>query len=583
MKVENGPPTAPGPRTVAKRLALVGGVLVLAWLALAFKMYTVQVVEDDGYAARGLKQRLSIREVLPERGEIFDRNGEALALTVLGASLFAIPSEIEDPVLIAQQVGARVGADIDRLVADLRSGRDFVYIKRQLEVDVVEEILNLGYAGVYSEPESKRIYPSSVASQVLGMVNVDGEGIEGLEYRYEEELGGQPGRAVMEQDVKGRQIPTGQSEITEAVPGLDLVTTLDLLLQYSLMEACRDGVARTGADQCWAIALEAKTGEVLALGGVPAFDPERRASEDGSGFSNFAIRGLYEPGSIQKTVTIAAALDTGTWRASDLIPEVPYQIEIFPDACQDPEDDIYGCYRNFTLHEPTDMTVADIFVHSSNVGTIMVQERLSRGVLAGYIEDFGLGSPTGIDFSGEAKGLINLDPSCSTCLASAAIGYSVAVTPIQMAAVFGAVANDGVWIQPHLVKALVTEEGTRQPADIAQRRVIDAETARIMRLLLGETVSKGTGQSAAVTGFEVGGKTGTSSKLGFDGYEDELNIASFVGMAPIEDPEVVVMVVVDGPTRPEYRTGGSAAAPVFSEIMEVALRRLGEIPSEPGA
>ena len=170
---------------MAKRLALVGGVLVLAWFALAFKMYTVQVVEDDGYAERGLRQRLSIREVLPERGEIFDRNGEALALTVLGASLFAIPSEIEDPVLIAQQVGARVGADIDRLVADLRSGKDFVYIKRQLEVDVVEEILNLGYAGVYSEPESKRIYPSSVASQVLGMVNVDGVGIEGLEYRYE--------------------------------------------------------------------------------------------------------------------------------------------------------------------------------------------------------------------------------------------------------------------------------------------------------------------------------------------------------------------------------------------------------------
>ena len=157
----------------------------------------------------------------------------------------------------------------------------------------------------------------------------------------------------------------------------------------------------------------------------------------------------------------------------------------------------------------------------------------------------------------------------------------MAVTPIQMAAAFGAVANDGVWIQPHLVKALVTEEGTRRPAEIAQRRVIDAETARIMRLLLADTVSKGTGQAAAVPGFEVGGKTGTSSKLGFDGYEEELNIASFVGMAPIEDPEVVVMVVIDGPTRPEYRTGCSAAAPVFSEIMEVALRRFGETPSEP--
>ena len=575
--------SAPAPRLVAKRLSLVGGLLVLAWLALAFKMYTVQVVEDDGYAERGLRQRLSIREVLPERGEIFDRNGEALALTVLGASLFAIPSEIDDPVLIAQQVGARVGADIDRLIADLRSGKDFVYIKRQLEVDVVEEILNLGYAGVYSEPESKRIYPSSVASQVLGMVNVDGMGIEGLEYRYQEELAGKPGRLVMEQDVKGRQIPTAQSEITEAVRGSDLITTLDLLLQYSLMEACREGVARTGAEQCWAVALEVKTGEVLALGGVPAFDPETRASEDGSAFSNFAIRGLYEPGSIQKAVTIAAALDTGTWRASDLIEEVPYQIEILPDACEDPDDEIYGCYRNFSFHEPADMTVADIFVHSSNVGTILVQEKLARGVLAEYIQKFGLGSPTGIDFSGEAKGLINLDPSCSTCLASAAIGYSVAATPIQMAAVFGAVANGGVWVQPHLVKALVTGEETHPVTEIVRRRVIDAETARIMRLLLADTVSRGTGQAAAVAGFEVGGKTGTSSKLGFDGYDEELNIASFVGMAPIDDPEVVVMVVIDSPAKAEFRTGGSAAAPVFAEIMEIALRRLGEVPSEPSS
>ena len=558
----------------------MGGLLVVAWLGMAFKMYTVQVVEDDGYAERGLRQRLSIREVLPERGEIFDRNGEALALTVLGASLFAVPSEIDDPVLVAQQIGARVGADVDRLVRDLQSGKDFVYIKRQLEVDVVEEVMNLGFAGVYSEPESKRIYPSSVASQVLGMVNVDGRGIEGLEYYYEDELAGQPGRAMYEQDVQGRQIPTGLREITEAVRGSDLITTLDLLLQYSLMESCWSGVARTGAEQCWAIALEVESGEILALGGVPGFDPERRVSEDGSPFSNFVVRGLYEPGSTQKLVTISAALDTGTWRASDLIPEVPYEIEIFPQACEEPDDDIYGCYRDFTFHEPTDLTVADIFVRSSNVGVIMVQERLPKGALEEYIDAFGLAAPTGVDYSGEAEALINLDPSCSTCAASASIGYSVAVTPLQMAAAFAAVANDGVWVQPHLVKALQVDGEVREAGDITRRRVIDPETARVMRLLMGDTVTKGTGQKAAVQGFPVGGKTGTSSKLGFDGYEEQLNIASFIGMAPIEDPKVVVLVVMDSPTREEFRTGGTAAAPVFSEIMEVALRRLGEIPDE---
>lgn len=553
---------------------------MVAWIGMAFKMYTVQVVEDDGYAERGLRQRLTIRDVLPERGEIFDRNGEALALTVLGASLFAVPSEIEDPVLIAQQVGARVGADVDQLVRNLQSGAPFVYIKRQLEIDMVEEIMNMGFAGVYSEPESKRIYPSSVASHVLGMVNIDGAGIEGLEFYYQEELAGKPGRAMMEQDVQGRQIPTGLREITEAVRGSDLITTLDLLLQYSLMESCRSGVARTGAEQCWALALSVETGEILALGGVPSFDPEERISEDGSPFSNFAVRGLYEPGSTQKTVTIAAALDTGAWRASDLIPEVPYEIEINPRACEKPDDQIYGCYRDFSFHEPLDLTVADIYIRSSNVGTIMVQQRLSRGVLTDYIEAFGLGTRTGVDFSGEAEGLLNLDPNCSTCMASAAIGYSVAVTPLQIAAAFAAVANDGVWVQPHLVKALRVDGEVREVTDITRRRVIEPETARIMRYLMADTVNKGTGQEAAVKGFEVGGKTGTSSKLGFDGYDEELNIASFIGMAPIEDPQVVVLVVVDGPTREEYRTGGSAAAPVFSQIMEVALRRLGEIPDE---
>jgi len=272
-------------------------------------------------------------------------------------------------------------------------------------------------------------------------------------------------------------------------------------------------------------------------------------------------------------------LDTGFWRASDLIPQVPYEIEIFPRACEEPDDDIYGCYRDFSYHDPLDLTVADIFVRSSNVGTIMVQQSLPRGVLSDYIHAFGLGTRTGVDFSGEPEGLVNLDPSCSTCLASAAIGYSVAVTPIQMASVFGAIANDGVWVQPHLVRALRVDGEVRPVADIEQRQVISPETARIMRYLMADTVNKGTGQAAAVTGFEVGGKTGTSSKLGFDGYDEELNIASFIGLAPIDDPKVVVMVVVDGPTRSEFRTGGSAAAPVFSEIMEVALRRFGEIPN----
>jgi cell division protein FtsI (penicillin-binding protein 3) len=438
--------------------------------------------------------------------------------------------------------------------------------------------MDLGLAGVATIPEVRRVYPSgAVSAHVVGMVDIDGNGIEGLETAYDEMLTGTPGQMVFEEDPAGNIIPQATREIVPAVPGVDLLTTLDLSLQFTAYESCRETVERTGAQGCWIVALHAETGEVLAMVGSPGFDPEARTGPDGASFSNFAVRGMYEPGSTQKLITFAAAFDRGVIKPSMVIGAVSDRYETTPGACELADDDIYGCFSDFTDHETVDMTVADIFTESSNVGTIKIQERLPQGAMLEYISLFGYGTPTGIDYTGEARGLVNDDPSCTSCLASTAIGYNVAVTPVQIAAAYAAIANDGVWVQPRLVSSTVDVRGERRQPDAITRRVVTENTAWVMRQLLANVVESGTGQLATVPGYRVGGKTGTANKLGADGKYSDETVASFVGMAPIDDPKVVIAVVVDNPAW-EFRTGGAAAAPAFADVMEAALHALGVVP-----
>jgi cell division protein FtsI (penicillin-binding protein 3) len=260
-----------------------------------------------------------------------------------------------------------------------------------------------------------------------------------------------------------------------------------------------------------------------------------------------------------------------------VIGAVADRYETTPGACESADDDIYGCFSDFTNHATVDMTVADIFTESSNVGTIRIQERLPHGAMLEYVDLFGYGVATGLDYTGEATGLVNDDPSCTSCLASTAIGYNVAVTPLQIAAAYAAIANDGVWIQPRLVSATANMNGSTPTPTGESRQVVSENTAFVMRQLLANVVESGTGQGATVPGYRVGGKTGTANKLGPDGKYIDETVASFVGMAPIDDPKVVIAVIVDNPAW-EYRTGGSAAAPAFADVMEAALHALGVVP-----
>jgi cell division protein FtsI (penicillin-binding protein 3) len=289
------------------------------------------------------------------------------------------------------------------------------------------------------------------------------------------------------------------------------------------------------------------------------------------------VRGMYEPGSTQKLITVAAAIEDGVVGPDTVIGSVTDQIELRPGACKSATDEVFGCYSDFTEHETKDMAVIDVFRESSNVGTIRIAQMMTRDQIAGYLDLFGLGGPTGLDYPGEASGLINLDPSCQTCPLSAAIGYGVAVTPLQMAAAYGAIGNDGVWVQPHILDFSHGLNGRSEEFATASHRVVSERTAYLMRQLLSQVVEAGTGITAQIPGYEVGGKTGTADKLGEDGRYTDITMASFVGLAPIDDPKIVVAVVVDGPAY-EFRTGGLAATPAFAQVMEQALHRLGVTP-----
>jgi len=572
-------------RPAAKRLApervrvgLLGLVLLLAWAGLGARLFEVQVVRASEFAELGLGQRMTRKTLAPDRGTIFDRDGEPLAMTVEARTIYAVPALLADAVYATQMVSAYTGKPVEPMRNAIEKGGNFAYMARQIDPDIAQLVMDLGLPGVFMINEPKRVYPAaSIASHVVGFVDIDGKGLEGLEFRYDLHLTGTPGEVEFERDVSGTPIPQGQLREIPAVPGDDVVTTIDLPLQFAAADACSRAMEASQAIGCWIVVLHAETGEILAMAGAPRFDPVTRQSADGSAFTNFAVRGMYEPGSTQKLVTMATALDTGTFRPADVITGVADQLEINAGACDESDDDIFGCYRDVNKHETINMTVQEIFTKSSNVGTIKMSQRLPAGSLVEYMERFGLGAPTGVDYSGEAAGAVRIDPGCTTCLASAAIGYSVAVTSLQMAAAFAAIANDGVWTQPYLTSATVDVNGRLSEFVPKTRRVVKAETAWTIRQLLSDVVLEGTGTAAQIPGYRVGGKTGTAEKLVNGVYTDQ-NMASFVGMAPIDDPKVVVAVLIDEPSY-ETRYGGISAAPAFAEVMEAALHRLGVAPS----
>jgi cell division protein FtsI (penicillin-binding protein 3) len=550
-------------------LISVGTLLALAWVGIGYRLAVVQGMEADVYAARGLDQRLQREILAADRGTIFDRDGRELAVTVDAVTVYANPLEIEDPETVARLVAPLVGRQPEAVLAAISGEGTFAYVARQVDDDVAELVEAARLPGIYFLREPKRIYPTGeLLAQVLGIVATDdNSGLEGLELQYEEQLSGTPGELLVERDPYGRTIPQGEYEVVPAEPGSDLVLTIKSEIQFAAHQALVEAFERTGASGGSAVVIDPATGEILAMVNLPSFDPNDRSSTDPTVIRNRAVTDTFEPGSTQKLVTIAAALESGVVEPSTAF-VIPHSIGRADTV-----------YRDITVH-PDQLTVTEIVVYSSNLGTILVGEELGVRDLHRYLSAFGLGRLSGIDFPGEAGGLLRPPEEwcATTCLASTAIGYRVSVTALQMAMVYATIANDGVWVEPHLVREMVDGEGRRETAEALERRVVSEITARQMRVMLEAVVDRGTGTLAAVEGYRVGGKTGTTEKYLIDTqeYSEDDVVASFIGMAPIDEPRVVVAVVLDAPQT--HASGGQGAAPVFAEIALAALHQLGVPP-----
>ena len=571
------------------RLAIVGALFVLAWVVVSVRLVDVQAVHADEYAEQGLDQRIKEEALPASRGTIFDRDGVELAVTMDAVTIFADPAVIEAPDATARLLAPLIGVAEDVVREKLSTDSRFVYLVRRLErseADRVREAVDAArLPGIYFQKEQKRVYPAgTLASQLIGFVREDDlEGIEGLEFQYDEILNGVPGRQVIERDPYRNPIPQGQYIVDPPAHGDDIVLTIDREIQFAVETALAAAVERSGATAGTIVVLDVETGEVLAMASSPTFDPNHRSSSDPATYRNRAVADMYEPGSTLKIVTIAAALDEGiVGPGTSLTLPAKYVVKL------DSEPKIY---TDVARNREAEMTVAEIVARSSNIGTITIQAMLGNEAHHRYLAAFGLGAEASGDLPGEAAGLLRpVEEWCdTTCGPSTAIGYRVDVTVLQMAAVFAAIANDGVWVQPHVISEIVHADGTRELFEAVQRPVLSAETARIMQQLLQGVVEsdRGTGWRAAVAGYSVGGKTGTTEKylpeLGV--YSDEDRIASFIGIAPIGDPRIAVAVMLDTPSGEddegsELRFGGVSAAPVFAEVVKAALHRLGVAPDE---
>jgi cell division protein FtsI (penicillin-binding protein 3) len=563
------------------RVVVLAVVMILAWAGIGYRLFQVQGADAAALSQRGFDQRVRHEEILPKRGTIYDRDGIELAVTIYGSSLVADPALIDDPTAAAAVIGPLIGANIADVAVKLESEGRYVPLARQLE-HAEEEVLataieGAGLDGFTFVEEPVRIYPSgTLAAPVVGLTRLDGgAGIEGIEAIMDGALAGRPGTRIVERDAAGRAIPQGELLIEPAVPGSDVILTLDREIQHTAEQALGAAI-ESGALGGSVIVMVPSTGRILAMVSLPSFDPNDRGALDPATLRNRAVADVYEPGSTLKVVAVAGALELGIVGPATVI-ETPHEVTI--------GDEVFEDHSDF----PAAMTVADVVAKSSNVGTIEIQRRLGNERHYAFLDAFGLGRPASIDFNPEAAGrLDHYSAWCySTCGASAAIGYGIGATPIQMVGVYATIANDGQWVEPHVVAELIGPDGGRVVSEPRRRQVVSAETAGLMRQMLRGVVEGGTGRRARINGFSVGGKTGTSVKFDVEegAYSEDETIAWFVGIAPIDDPAIVIVVVLDAPTGllddgTDLQFGGASAAPVFAEIAESALHQLGVAPDK---
>ena len=550
-----------------RRLLAVLIVAVLAFSVVAYRVATIQVLRPDALVAFGEDQRTRSTVVDAPRGSILDRNGAQLALSVPSATIEANPQLITNPWGAAQALAPVLGTDAMSLAETLAEDSSFEYLGRQLDRELGEQIEALDLDGITVTQEPTRANPSgALAHALLGTVGIDQDGLSGLESQYEDILAGEPGIVEVERDPQGNTIASGNNHYDAADQGEDVQLTIDREVQYEAEVLLAEQVAATGARGGTVIVSRPGTGELLAVANIDAYDEEAGTFvEPVPASENRAVTAVFEPGSVNKVITLSAAIEEGL--------VTPETSALVPDSLQ-VGDHIFS---DSHPHDTVEMTTREVLTESSNVGTIQIARQLSPETIDRYIRAFGFGEVTAVDFPSESPGiLLPTDEWSSTSIGTIPIGQGVAVTPLQVLEAFNVIANGGRYVAPRLVAGTVGPDGELDPRPTEEpRRVVSETTAGQMTEMMTNVVDQGTGEAAAVEGYPVAGKTGTARKpQPGGGYEDEAGnyryVATFAGFVPANDPQLSIVVVIDEPAG-DY-SGGGVAAPVFSQLAASVLQ-----------
>jgi cell division protein FtsI/penicillin-binding protein 2 len=544
---------------IDRRVGLLFAAFVLLLSLVLIRAVWVQGVTGGRLSAEAQNQQVQTVEVPGSRGTIYDRNGGELAVSEDAATVFATPYQVEDAPATAHKLGKVLGhPDQDEILKAISTDSGFEYIARKVDLVDAEKIRKLDLPGIGLLPDSRRIYPQGeLAGQVIGTVGVDNQGLTGLESSEDELLHGTDGEREVTRDALGDELE--RDTIAASATGADLKLTIDANLQAKTEEVLQ-GVGETfQPDGATAIVMDPRTSQILAMANWPGVDPSNPGAADPEALGNMATGFTYEPGSTFKAFTVAGALEENLVTPSTTF-ELGPSIQVADRTIEEAHEGVgYGT-----------LTVADILKYSSNVGAVTIGLELGAHDFDHWIHRFGFGQPTGVPFPGEEQGIvIPVDDYSGSTMGNLPIGQGLSVTPMQMAAAYSAIADGGVLHTPQLV---LSEDGEQIPLAPGKRVVSEEHARQLSEMLEGVFASGGTAQEVHVPGYTLAGKTGTAQKVDPETgtYSETEFVASFVGFAPAQDPQLLTAVVVDNPKGGNYY-GGTVAAPAFGEIAKFAL------------
>ena len=554
------------------RIKLIGVVFTLCFALVVMRAFDLQVLQEQQWDERAERQHQKVIPLTPQRGTIFDSNGEELAVSVDVDSVYAVPNKLQDSAGTAKALAKVLGISQRTIKSKLKSNRNFVWLKRQITPSQSSQIKAMKLDGIGMIKEHRRFYPNSgIAGHLLGFTGLDPKGLEGLELEYDKMILGRGGYLVMERDAMGRGLGTASPQIQGATRGHDLYLTLDKNLQYLAERELAEGLRTTEAKSGTVVMLEPSTGKVMAMASFPEYNPNAFFRYKPHHWRNRAVCDSFEPGSTLKVFLMAAALN-------EAVVSTRQKIDCENGVFRVGGKDIHDTKKYQKL------TPAEIIKYSSNIGSAKIGKMLERKTYHRYLADFGFGQPTGIDLPGEAGGMLR-PPSkwFEVDLAAISFGQGISVTPVQMAAATAAIANGGYLMEPYVVERVVDSQGqvTRKNQPRIVRKVVARDVAeRVTRMMEMTTEDGGTATNARVPGFRVAGKTGTAQKVDpiTGGYSADKRVASFIGFLPAEAPRVVMLVTIDEPRKGVY--GGLTAAPVFSRIAAQAMQYLKVVPNQ---